>query len=547
MSSERPQRLRVVGRHGQRQQRQPHPQAAGLAQAERDRADLAGPVHRRDELRVGRQVGGDRPVGQVHAAAAGQPAPDLLGDERQQRRRHPGQDLEHRVERVERLVAGRRVAVPEPLPRPPDVPVGQHVEVLAHGLAGAGHVVLVHLRADVDDQVVRSWPAGSGRARRRWPSTTSRRSRQRWRTSEKKYQAFHSGSSTWRTPSRMPCSVTIRLPPRRIGEDIRNQRIASAPSRSKTSDDVRVVAQRLAHLLPVAAEHDAVAHAGLEGRPVEQRRRQHVQQVEPAAGLADVLDDEVARVVVLEPVAVLERVVHLGERHRAGVEPDVEHVLDPAHGRAPGRVVRVRPGQLVDVRPVQVGRPARRSRPPARPASRRRRPAGTPGRPTSTPGSGVPQKRLRLIDQSRALDSHLPNWPSLTCSGTQVISWLSSTIRSRNSVTSHEPARDGLVDQRVPAAPAVRVGVLVGLVPQQHGALGGRAGRLTRRTRLEVLDDLGVGLEDLQPGVVGDLAGEPAAVVDRHDGRDAVGLADRHVLLTEGRRLVHEPGAVVGA
>ncbi len=47
----------------------------------------------------------------------------------------------------------------------------------------------------------------------------------------------------------------------------------------------------------------------------------------------------------------------------------------------------------------------------------------------------MPQYRLREIDQSRAPSSHLPNCPSLTCSGTQVISWLSSTIRSRNAVT----------------------------------------------------------------------------------------------------------------
>ena len=47
----------------------------------------------------------------------------------------------------------------------------------------------------------------------------------------------------------------------------------------------------------------------------------------------------------------------------------------------------------------------------------------------------MPQNRFRLIDQSRALDSHLPNWPSLTFSGTQVISWLSSPIRSLNAVT----------------------------------------------------------------------------------------------------------------
>ena len=49
---------------------------------------------------------------------------------------------------------------------------------------------------------------------------------------------------------------------------------------------------------------------------------------------------------------------------------------------------------------------------------------------------GEPQNRFRLIDQSRAFDSHLPNWPSFTCPGTQVMSWLSSTIRSLNFVTS---------------------------------------------------------------------------------------------------------------
>src|SRR4051812_36736450 len=51
-------------------------------------------------------------------------------------------------------------------------------------------------------------------------------------------------------------------------------------------------------------------------------------------------------------------------------------------------------------------------------------------------GIGEPQNRFREIDQSRALASHLPNEPSLMCAGVQVISWLSSTIRSRNVVTA---------------------------------------------------------------------------------------------------------------
>ena len=51
-------------------------------------------------------------------------------------------------------------------------------------------------------------------------------------------------------------------------------------------------------------------------------------------------------------------------------------------------------------------------------------------------GTGQPQKRLRVIDQSRAFSSHLPNWPSLMWSGTQRICWLSSSIRCLIAVTS---------------------------------------------------------------------------------------------------------------
>ena len=53
---------------------------------------------------------------------------------------------------------------------------------------------------------------------------------------------------------------------------------------------------------------------------------------------------------------------------------------------------------------------------------------------------GLPQNRLRLIDQSRVFASHLPNWPCLTCSGTQVICSFSSSIRSRMAVveTNHD-------------------------------------------------------------------------------------------------------------
>jgi hypothetical protein len=61
---------------------------------------------------------------------------------------------------------------------------------------------------------------------------------------------------------------------------------------------VGVVAQLLGQLATLGVEHHAVADHVAERGLVEQRHRQHVQRVEPAAGLGDVLDDEVGRAVL---------------------------------------------------------------------------------------------------------------------------------------------------------------------------------------------------------------------------------------------------------
>ena len=45
----------------------------------------------------------------------------------------------------------------------------------------------------------------------------------------KKYHEFHIGNKTWRTVSRMPASVTEKSDPRKIADDSKYQRIASAP------------------------------------------------------------------------------------------------------------------------------------------------------------------------------------------------------------------------------------------------------------------------------------------------------------------------------
>jgi hypothetical protein len=86
---------------------------------------------------------------------------------------------------------------------------------------------------------------------------------------------------------------------------------------------------------------------------------------------------------------------------------------------------------------------------------------------------------------------------------------------------AHEPAGDGLVDQRVAAPPAVRVGVLVRRLAQQ-AALGAQQ-----------TDERTVGVHPQLAGDVADLREEASAVVEAHDERDAGRLGDPLVVLTE--------------
>ena len=90
-----------------------------------------------------------------------------------------------------------------------------------------------------------------------------------------------------------------------------------------------------------------------------------------------------------------------------------------------------------------------------------------------------------------------------------------------------------VVEQRRVAAPAVRIGVLVGLRLEQPAA------------RAEVLDQVGVGVLDLAAGVRADPLVVGAVEPDRVDHAQAVLLAETEVVLAERDRRVNEPGAVV--
>ena len=143
---------------------------------------------------------------------------------------------------------------------------------------------------------------------------------------------------------------------------------------------------------------------------------------------------------LLEPVDVLERVVHLGVRHRARVEP-ARRGRRGCGASSSGRSGRR--GWVGSARRCTAGAGSSGRTPKSRSSSSRLavdvdarvlRVVGHPHRDRACPSSG-----FAMIDQSRAPSSHLPNWPSLTCSGIQVISWFSSTIRSRNSRDLDEP------------------------------------------------------------------------------------------------------------
>ena len=223
--------------------------------------------------------------------------------------------------------------------------------------------------------------------------------------------------------------------------------------------------------------------AAAERRPVEQGGGQDVHGVEPAAGLPDVLHDEVAREVVLEPVGVLERVVGLGVRHRAGVEPDVQDLAHPAHGRAARRVVGVGSGQLVDERPVQVGHldPEVGLELRDRAVHVDPRVGGVVGLPDRDRAAEVAVPADRPVPRVGEPLAELPVLDVLGHPGDRLVELDHPVAEARHR---HEPARDGLVDQGVLAAPAVRVRVVVRLLAEQHRARHDRAGRLAPGGRL---------------------------------------------------------------
>ncbi len=269
---------------------------------------------------------------------------DLLGDEWGE----GGEHLRGLAEAEAKGLERRQVPVPEAPPAEPHVPVGELLGVAGDRARGRGAVEAVHLLADLGDRVLqpRDGPAVElgdlGVIAGRPPGHVGQLAR------------LESGGIGVGHPERvgvpegeeevadgLPHRVHREPVPRPGllgGEVVPAERVGAVALDHVPGLDH--VAAALRHLLTLGVEDQAQADHVAVARGVEEQDRLGEQGVEPAAGLVDRLADEVGGEALIEQLLVLEGVVELRPRHRARVEPGVDHREDPAHRAVAARPVR---------------------------------------------------------------------------------------------------------------------------------------------------------------------------------------------------------------
>ena len=271
----------------------------------------------------------------------------------------------------------------------------------------------------------------------------------------------------------------------------------------------------------------------LVGGAVKQRRRQHVHGVEPAAGLTGILDDKVRLVVRIKPLAVLKRIVLLRKRHRTRLEPAVQHLRHATHCGLSSGIIRVRAGQLVNVRAVQgcwshtkvafqLVQGAVHIN--ARILLRIRHPDRDRRTPVAVPGDVPVARTFQPLAELPVTDMRGHPFDLLVQLHHAV-----AELGHRN-----KPRRQRHVDQRLAGTPGMRVGVLDRLVTQYPTLL------------LEVTDDVLISIKHQLPLIVRHQRSKLSVHVHRDHHIDAVLLAGDHIVLTKGRGLMDNTGAIFG-
>ena len=300
-------------------------------------------------------------------------------------------------------------------------------------------------------------------------------------------------------------------------------------------DAVRLddVPQPLAHFASAAVQDQAQADDVPVSHVVLEEGGEGVQAVEPAPGLVHGFADVVRRqpTVGLD-VAVLERVVPLGKRHHARVEPTVHYLRNPPKyaraigGRAgPGDVVHIRPVQVqvIEIAAASLGQflhaadTVRLSAPVALPDGNGSPPVPFPGDgPVHVVAQPFPEPSLSDVLGVPVDPGVVPDQTVFDRGGPDV------------------PGRLGVIEEWRVATPAERVGVAVYALVVQEAA------------RFQVGQDFRVGVLDELAGE-GVVAGDDALQVDGLHERKLVLASEAQVLVTKSRRDVNDPAAVVHA
>ena len=446
--------------------------------------------------------------------------------------------------------------IPKPPPRQPQIPVAQLIHEVGDGPRGAGDIVALQRRRHALHQAVelRQHPAIQHR-------TLGQRHRRRARIEFVQVGIRHEEA------------VAVPQRQQELARGLAHQIGAEAPRVAGRAGRVHVpargirpvrvehrpriddIAAALRHLAAVLGHDVAQADAVLEVRLAEEQGADGVLRIEPTACLIHRLADVVGRELLGEDLAILERVVPLRHGHRAGIEPAIGHLAHATHdafaalGARPAHVIHGRPVQIerLGVRLLRIGPLAALLRQIARQhelAPGLRVQLGHRSDALLIPARRVVAHPERQRRAPVALARHAPvdvvRQPLAEAPFLDVLRHPVDPIVVGDELVFERggldvPRRARVVEQRRVAAPAERVGVLVDPLLQHQPAVG------------QILLDQRIGFLDEDAAPRRHRVDEAALRVHRHQRGQAVLLPHCEVVGAEGRRDVHQAGAILRA
>ena len=312
----------------------------------------------------------------------------------------------------------------------------------------------------------------------------------------------------------------------RRAEQEQTQRIRSV--RVDDVQRVRIVLFALGHLLSVFREDESVDDDVARRRLSEQRGGEHDERVEPSSGLVEPFRDEIGGEMFVEVGFVFKRIMLLRVGHGAAFKPAVEHFRDAGQDRAGFRLDRELVDEmLVDIVDLLSGELFEFG--DGADADRFAGLFAAPDRERTSPVAVAADGPVAGVFEPLAETAFLDVFRNPGHPGVGLEHFL------LDAVDAYEPGGDRLVDQRGVVAPAVRVVVF------------DRAAMNKLAFVLQTLDDVFVGVLDIDALVIGNLFCEFALFIKRADFGNAVRLSGDRVVFTESRGDMDDACTVFGA